>query len=78
MKGDVRYVEIEFEGVKNLKRFGKYGDMKIKNGVNYLRVDDEKNKDKIINEIIKNKGKLLSVVPVKNTLEEHFMRVINE
>jgi len=78
MKGDVRYIEIEFEGVKNLKGFGKYGDIKIKNGVNYLRVDDEKNRDKVINEIIKEKGKLLSVVPVKSTLEEHFVRVINE
>lgn len=78
MKTDIKYVEIEFEGVKVLKKFDKYGEVKIKNGVNYLRVDNEKNRDKVIEEVIKNKGKILSVVPVKSTLEEHFMRVINE
>jgi ABC-2 type transport system ATP-binding protein len=78
IKGDVRYVDIEFEGVKNLKGFDKYAEIEIKKGVNYLRVDNEKNRDKVIEEIIKNKGKILSVVPVKDTLEEYFMKVINE
>ena len=78
MKTDIRYVEIEFERVKDLKKFDKYGEIKIKNGINYLRVDNEGKRDKVIEEIIKNKGKILSVVPIKSTLEEHFMRIVNE
>ena len=78
MKTDIKYVEIEFEGVKGLKKFDKYGEVKIKNGVSYLRVDNEKKRDKVIEGIIKNKGKILSVAPIRSTLEEHFMKVINE
>ncbi len=78
LKRDIRYVEIEFEGIRDLKAFNRYGRMKSEDGINHLRIEDEKNKDKAINEIIKKKGKILSVIPVRKTLEEHFMQAINE
>ena len=78
MKREIRYIEIEFEGVRNLKGFDKYGKVEVKNGIGYLRVDSGKIRDKVIEKIIENKGKILSVIPVKSTLEEHFVRVINE
>jgi len=78
LKKDIRYVEIEFKGIKGLKAFNKYGKIKSENGINHLRIEEEKNRDKAINEIIKKKGKILSVIPVKKTLEEHFMQAINE
>jgi ABC-2 type transport system ATP-binding protein len=78
LKEDIRYVEIEFKGIKELKTFSKYGKIKSENGINHLRIEEEKNRDKAINEIIKKKGQILSVIPVKKTLEEHFMQAINE
>ena len=78
LKKDIRYVEIEFKGIKDLKTLNKYGKIKSESGINHLRIEEEKNRDKAINEIIKNKGQILSVIPVKKTLEEHFMRAINE
>jgi len=78
LKRDVRYVEIEFEGIKSLKTFSKYGKITGENGINHIRVGNEKNKDKAIKEIIKKKGKIISVVPVRRTLEELFMQAINE
>jgi len=78
IKRNVRYVEIEFEEIKDLKAFSKYGKITSENGINHLRIEDEENRDKVINEIIKKKGKILSVIPVKKTLEEHFLQAINE
>jgi ABC-2 type transport system ATP-binding protein len=78
LKRDMRYVEIEFEGIDNAKDFSQYGEIRIEGGVNYIRITNEKTRDKVIKEIIKKKGKILSVIPVRSTLEEHFMRVINE
>jgi ABC-2 type transport system ATP-binding protein len=78
LKEDIRYVEIEFKGIKELKTFSKYGKIKSENGINHLRIEEEKNRDKAINEILKKKGQILSVIPVKKTLEEHFMQAINE
>jgi ABC-2 type transport system ATP-binding protein len=78
LKRDIKYVEIEFEGINNLKNFSKFGEIRTESGVNFLRIKSEKTKDKAIKEITKKNGKILSVVPVKSTLEEHFMRAINE
>jgi len=78
LERDVRYVEIEFEGVDNLKPFNKYGRIRTENRVNYLRIENEKTRDKVINEIIKKNGKIISVVPVRKTLEEHFMQAMDE
>ncbi len=78
LKSNVRYVEIEFEGIDNVKSFSKYGEIRTEKSVNYLRIENEKNRDKVIKDIIKKEGKILSVVPVKSTLEEHFVKVINE
>lgn len=78
LKSDLRYVEIEFEGIDNIKSFRKYGEIRTEKSVNYLRIENEKNRNEVIKEIIKKDGKILSVIPVKRTLEEHFMKVINE
>jgi len=78
LKRDMKYVEIEFEGINNLKNFSKFGEIRTESGVNFLRIKSEKTRDKAIKEITKKNGKILSVVPVKSTLEEHFMRAINE
>lgn len=78
LKSDIRYVEIEFEGIDNVKSFSKYGKMMTEKSVNYLRIENETDRDKVIKEIIKKEGKILSVVPVKSTLEEHFVKVTNE
>lgn len=78
LKSDIRYVEIEFEGIDNVKSFSKYGKIITEKSVNYLRIENEKDRDKVIKEIIKKEGKILSVVPVKSTLEEHFVKVTNE
>jgi ABC-2 type transport system ATP-binding protein len=78
LKRDIKYVEIEFKGIVDLKHLNKYGEIRTENGVNHLRIEKEKNRDKVIKEIIKKNGKILSVIPVKSTLEEHFVRVINE
>lgn len=78
LKSEVRYVEIEFEGIDNIKSLSKYGKIRTEKSVNYLRIENEKNRNEVIKEIIKKDGKILSIVPVKRTLEEHFVRVINE
>jgi ABC-2 type transport system ATP-binding protein len=78
LKSDLRYVEIEFEGIDNIKSLRKYGEIRTEKSVNYLRIENEKNRNEVIKEIIKKDGKILSVIPVKRTLEEHFMKVINE
>jgi len=78
LKRDVRYIEIEFEGLKDSEKFEKYGKIIIEGGVSFLRIKSEKTRDKVIKEIIKKRGKIISVVPVKSTLEEHFMKAINE
>jgi ABC-2 type transport system ATP-binding protein len=78
IKRSIQYVEIEFEEIDNLKAFSKYGKITSEKGVNHLRIANEKNRDKVIKEIIKKKGKIISVVPVRRTLEEHFMKAINE
>jgi ABC-2 type transport system ATP-binding protein len=78
LEKEVKYVEIEFESVDNVKSFSKYGKIRTEKNINYLRIENEKNRDKAINEIIKKKGKILSVVPIKRTLEEHFVRILNE
>jgi ABC-2 type transport system ATP-binding protein len=78
LKRNIKYVEIEFEGINNVKNFSKFGEIRTESGVNFLRIKSEKTKNKAIKEIIKKNGKILSVVPVKSTLEEHFLRAINE
>jgi len=78
LKRDVRYIEIEFEGLKDSEKFEKYGKIIIEGGVSFLRIKSEKTRDKVIKEIIKKRGKIISVIPVKSTLEEHFMKAINE
>jgi len=78
LKRDIKYVEIEFVGINNVENFSKFGEIRAESGVNFLRIKSEKTRDKAIEEIIKKNGKILSVVPVKRTLEEHFMRAINE
>jgi ABC-2 type transport system ATP-binding protein len=78
IKRNVRYVEIEFEGIEKIKAFSKYGQLKSEDGINHLRIESERNKDKVINEILKKKGKILSVIPVRKTLEEHFLQALNE
>ncbi len=78
LKRDMKYVEIEFEGINNVKKFSKFGEIRTESGINFLRIKSERTRDKAIKEIIKNSGKILSVVPIKSTLEEHFMRTINE
>jgi ABC-2 type transport system ATP-binding protein len=78
LKREVRFIEIKFENIKNPEALSKYGEIKTEDGINYLRVENEKDRDGIIKEIIERKGKLLSVMPVNSSLEEHFMKVINE
>lgn len=78
LKTDIRYVEIEFKGIDNLKSFSKYGKIRTEKSVNYIRIENENNRDIVIKEIIKKDGQIISVVPIKSTLEEHFMKVINE
>ncbi|MBN1694464.1 ABC transporter ATP-binding protein [candidate division WOR-3 bacterium] len=78
LRRDIKFVEIEFEGINNLKNFSKFGEIRTESGVNFLRIKSEKTRDKAIKEITKKNGKILSVAPVKSTLEEHFMRAINE
>lgn len=78
LKSEIKYVEIEFEGIDNIKSLSKYGKIRTEKTINYLRIENEKNRNKVISEIIKKDGKILSIVPVKRTLEEHFVKVINE
>lgn len=78
LKRDVKYVEIKFEAIDNVESFRKYGEIKTENNINYLRIENEEKRDKVIKEIIKKKGEILSVIPVKSTLEEYFVKVINE
>ena len=78
LKRDIKYVEIEFEGINNVKSFSKFGEIRTESGVNFLRIKSEETRDKAIKEITKKNGKILSVVSVKSTLEEHFMRALNE
>ncbi|MEO0293457.1 MAG: ABC transporter ATP-binding protein [candidate division WOR-3 bacterium] len=74
----INYIEIEFEGIKEPKKFEKYGEMKVEKGTVFLRVKNEKERDKVIKEVIKKKGKILSVSPIKKNLEEYFIKIINE
>jgi len=78
LKRDIKYVEIEFEGVNNVENFSEFGKVRTESGVSFLRIKSEETTNKAIKEILKKNGKIVSVVPVKSTLEEHFMRAINE
>ena len=78
LKSNIRYVDIEFKGIENIESLNKYGKIRIEERANCLRTRNEKNRDKAIKEIIKQGGKVLSVVPIKRTLEEHFVEVTNE
>jgi ABC-2 type transport system ATP-binding protein len=78
LKRETKYIEIEFEGIKEPKNLEKYGKIKIQNLSNFIRINDEKTRDKVVKEIIKKGGKILSILPVKSTLEEHFIKTINE
>jgi ABC-2 type transport system ATP-binding protein len=78
LERETKYIEIEFEGIKEPKNLEKYGKLKIQNRSNFIRIKDEKTRDKVVKEIIKKGGKILSIVPVKSTLEEHFIKTINE
>jgi ABC-2 type transport system ATP-binding protein len=75
---DMRYIEIEFEGIKEPGKFKKYGEIKIEADTNFLRVNSEETKDRVVKEIINKGGRVISIVPVKRTLEEHFIKAINE
>jgi ABC-2 type transport system ATP-binding protein len=77
LKKEVKYVEIEFESIDNVESLSKYGKIRTDNNIKYLRIKNGKNTDQVINEIIQQKGKILSVVPIKRTLEEHFVRMLN-
>lgn len=75
---ETKYIEIEFEGVKEPAKLEKYGEIKIEASANFLRIKSEKTRDKVIKEIINKGGKIISVIPLKRTLEEHFIKAINE
>ncbi len=77
LERDVRYVEIEFEGIDEVEIFRKYGELRIEGDVALLRIKSEKTKEKVVEEIIKKKGKIISIIPIKSTLEEHFIKAIN-
>jgi ABC-2 type transport system ATP-binding protein len=78
LERETKYIEIEFEGIKRPKKFEKYGELKVQSGTNFLRIKSEKTRDKVVKEITNMGGKILSIVPVKSTLEEHFIKAINE
>ncbi len=75
---ETKYIEIEFEEVKEPEKFKKYGEIKIEASTNFLRIESEKTRNKVVKEIINKGGKIISVIPVKRTLEEHFINTINE
>ncbi len=78
LKSDIRYIEIMIERFPESGYLEKYGEVRSEGKVIYLRLREETKRDKVIKEIIERGGKIISIVPVRLTLEEHFMKAINE
>lgn len=78
LKSEIRYIDIEFEGMEEIDWLNEYGDLKKEGKVIYLRTEDTEKKDKVLKEISRRGGRIISVVPQRQSLEEHFIRTLNE
>ncbi|MCK4226358.1 hypothetical protein KAX29_05665, partial [candidate division WOR-3 bacterium] len=78
LKSEIRYIDIEFEALKETDWLKEYGNLKKEGKVIYLRTEDTEKKDKVLKEISGRGGKIISVVPQRQSLEEHFIRTLNE
>jgi ABC-2 type transport system ATP-binding protein len=74
----IQYIEIVFTGVDE-ERIGANNLRYILQDRNYIvRINDTKTMNDIIEFVIMNKGKIVSVTPVKMTLEDIFLKEIKE
>lgn len=78
LKSDIHYTDIEIEGIKEIEWLKRYGGIKREERIVYLRTRDEKKRDEVIKEVIGRGGRIISCVPYRESLEEHFMKTVNE
>lgn len=78
LKTDIRYTDIEIEGIKKKEWLKKYGNLREEGEVTYIRTSDEEKRDEVIKLITKKGGSVISVVPQRMSLEEHFMKTVYE
>lgn len=76
LEARVKYVEVAVRGLKDqLTSIGSIPGEVIQTGENALiRVYNESDVDAVLDKIKDIKGKLVSVLPMRDTLEEHFIR----
>lgn len=78
LKTDIRYTDIEMAGIKNKEWLKEYGIMREERDTIFLRTLDEEKRDKVIKLTIEKGGRIISVVPQRESLEEHFLKTVNE
>jgi len=78
LKSDIFYTDIEIENLLEIEWLKGYGRIKKEGEALYLRTSDEEKRDEVIRHISQRGGRIISVVPQRQSLEEHFLRTVNE
>lgn len=78
LKSDICYTDIEIENLLEIEWLKGYGRIKKEGEALYLRTSDEEKRDEVIRLISQRGGRIISVVPQRQSLEEHFLRTVNE
>jgi len=78
LESEIRYTDIEIENLQEIEWLKEYGTIRKEGEVIYLRTLDKEKRDRVIRLIPGRGGRIISVVPQRLSLEEHFMRAVNE
>lgn len=78
LETDIRYTDIEMAGIKDKEWLKEYGKIREEGDIIFLRTLDEEKKDKVIKIITEKGGRIISVVPQRESLEEHFLKTVHE
>jgi len=78
LKTDIRYTDIEIAGIKDKEWLKEYGKMRDEGDIIFLRTLDEVKKDRVIKLITEKGGRIISVAPQRESLEEHFLKTVHE
>lgn len=77
MESETKYIEFEIGNLEKTEFLREFGEIRKEKNTIYLKTEEIQSREEIIKEILSNNGSILSIKPLKQSLEESFIKVVD-